>query len=158
VQIRRATSKKELALAFAVRTRVFVKEQGVPEAIELDRDDQRAIHFVARCFDKVVGTARLVIRHGSAKIGRMAVLKSFRRKGVGTKLLKRAVSTARTRGAKRIYLHAQVRVVGFYQRMNFRCVGPVFDEAGIPHRKMIFGVDKKATATPYPKRSRRIPK
>jgi len=74
-----------------------------------------------------------------AKIGRMAVLKSHRRKGVGTKLLKRAVATARRLGAQEIYLHAQVPVIGFYETMGFRCVGRVFDEAGIPHRKMILG-------------------
>jgi predicted GNAT family N-acyltransferase len=80
----------------------------------------------------------VVMGRGSAKIGRMAVLKSYRRKGVGTRLLKRAVQTARQAGAKKIYLHAQVAVINFYENLNFRPVGPVFDEAGIPHRKMVF--------------------
>jgi predicted GNAT family N-acyltransferase len=70
----------------------------------------------------------------------MAVLKSYRRKGVGRKLLKRAIATARSRGAKRVYLHAQVPVIGFYETAGFRCNGAVFDEAGIPHRKMILQV------------------
>jgi predicted GNAT family N-acyltransferase len=68
----------------------------------------------------------------------MAVLKSFRRKGAGARLLARAVATARRRGAQRIYLHAQVSVIGFYERMGFVCAGPVFSEAGIPHRKMVW--------------------
>ena len=76
--------------------------------------------------------------HGkSAKIGRMAVLKSYRQKSVGTVLLKRAVAAAKRRNARRIYLNAQVPVIGFYERQGFRCIGPVFDEAGIAHRKMI---------------------
>jgi predicted GNAT family N-acyltransferase len=74
---------------------------------------------------------------GSAKIGRMAVLKSSRRKGAGTKLLKRAIAVAKNLHAQKIYLHAQVAVIEFYERMGFRCIGAVFDEAGIPHRKMI---------------------
>jgi predicted N-acetyltransferase YhbS len=67
----------------------------------------------------------------------MAVLKGYRRKGIGTILLKRAVRMARQAGARKIYLHAQVPVIRFYEQLGFRCVGPVFEEAGIPHRKMI---------------------
>jgi predicted GNAT family N-acyltransferase len=123
--------------AFSIRLRVFVKEQGVPENIELDSDDRKAIHFLAYEGAKPVGTARVVMHQGSAKIGRMAVLKSYRRKGVGAELLKRAVRLARRRKAKRIFLNAQVPVIEFYKRMGFRCVGRVFDEAGIPHRRMV---------------------
>ena len=138
IHVRIVSSKKALATAFEIRLRVFVKEQGVPEEIELDRDDERATHFLAVHSGKAVGTARVVMRRDSAKIGRMAVLKSYRRKGVGKRLLKRAVEKSRQSGAKKIYLHAQVAVIGFYENLNFRCVGPVFDEAGIPHRKMVF--------------------
>lgn len=127
-----------MAQAFAIRLRVFVREQGVPEDIELDRDDRRAIHFLAVVPARAVGTARLVMRGGRAKIGRMAVLKSQRRRGIGRKLLERAIATAKKFGARKIYLHAQVPVIGFYEKLGFRCVGPVFDEAAIPHRKMIY--------------------
>ncbi|MGH7795966.1 MAG: GNAT family N-acetyltransferase [Candidatus Binatia bacterium] len=108
----------------------------MPPDIELDRDDARAIHFLALASGRAAGTARIVIGRGGAKIGRMAVLKRFRRKGVGTKLLNSAMMTARKLGAKKIYLHAQVPVIGFYELRGFRSVGAVFDEAGIPHRKM----------------------
>jgi predicted GNAT family N-acyltransferase len=138
IHVKTVASKIALATAFAIRVRVFVKEQGVPAEIELDRDDARATHFLAVHSGKAVGTARVVMRRGSAKIGRMAVLKSHRRRGVGTRLLKRAVQMARQSGATKIYLHAQVAVIGFYENLDFRCVGPVFDEAGIPHRKMVF--------------------
>ena len=137
VRVRQISSKKGLARAFAIRVRVFVREQGVPREIESDRDDARAMHFLALVDGQAVGTARLVMHRRAAKIGRMAVLKSHRGKGVGTKLLKRAVETAKRKRAGKIYLHAQVAVVGFYERAGFRVVGPVFDEAGILHRKMI---------------------
>jgi predicted GNAT family N-acyltransferase len=129
-----------LKKAFALRNRVFVREQGVPEAMESDGDDQRALHFLAFVGRRAVGTARIVLRGGSAKIGRMAVLKSQRKKGIGTKLLKRAIATAHRQGARRIYLHAQVAVIDFYGAAGFRCAGPIFQEAGIAHRKMIFTV------------------
>ena len=136
-QVKRVSSENELAKAFSIRLRVFVREQRVPEEIELDDDDERAIHFLALVAGKAVGTARLVMRRGNAKIGRMAVLKSYRRVGIGKKLLKRCIEAANRHGAQNIYLHAQVPVVGFYEAMGFRCVGPVFKEAGIAHRKMI---------------------
>jgi predicted GNAT family N-acyltransferase len=136
VRVKRVFSKKELEQALGIRRRVFVREQGVPEEIEMDRDDRRAFHFIAFNDKVAVGTARVVIRQGSAKIGRMAVLKHYRRRGVGTELLKRAIVTAKRRGAQKIYLHAQVSVIAFYTAMGFRCSGPIFNEAGIPHRKM----------------------
>jgi predicted GNAT family N-acyltransferase len=142
LQITKISSEPDLQKAFDIRMRVFVKEQRVPRDIELDNDDDRAVHFLATIAGKTIGTARIVMRRGSAKIGRMAVLKSHRRKGVGKKLLKHAVVCAKKLGARKIYLHAQVAVIGFYQRAGFRCVGPVFDEGGIPHRKMILGAEK----------------
>jgi len=153
IKIKRVSSDREMAQAFAIRLRVFVREQGVPEDIELDRDDRRAIHFLAFISTRAVGTARLVRRGHGAKIGRMAVLKSYRGKGVGRKLLKGADSAAKKLGAKKIYLHAQVPVIGFYEKLGFRCVGPVFEEAAIPHRKMVYAkkgmerisVNKKAS-------------
>lgn len=138
VVVKRISSDAQLARAYAIRIRVFVKEQGVPRAIELDDDDRRALHFLATVGDRAVGTARVVWHDGAAKIGRMAVLKRYRRRGVGAKLLSRALAAARRAKARRIYLHAQVAVSAFYERMNFRAVGPVFDEAGIRHRKMIW--------------------
>jgi ElaA protein len=136
VKVTRATSRDELRKALAIRMRVFVREQGVPAEIELDRDDGKAIHFLAHFSGNAVGTARVVLSRGSAKIGRMAVLKSYRGIGVGLKLLKRAIATANRKRARRFYLHAQIAVIGFYETAGFRAVGPVFDEAEIPHRKM----------------------
>jgi predicted GNAT family N-acyltransferase len=147
VKIKRVFSQRELVQVLTIRIRVFVQEQRVPAEIELDTDDERAIHFLAIKSGKAVGTARVVMHDGDAKIGRMAVLKSFRRKGVGAALLKRAILAAKRLHARRIYLHAQVAVTGFYERLGFRAVGSVFDEAGIAHRKMILGGDLTTRVT-----------
>ena len=137
VTVRKVSSERDLQQAFHIRMRVFVREQGVPAEIELDNDDKRAIHFLASIETRAVGTARIVMRRGNAKIGRMAVLKSHRQKKIGKKLLTRAITTAKNEGAQKVYLHAQIMVIGFYESAGFRCVGPVFDEAGIAHRKMV---------------------
>ena len=137
VAVKRIFSGKELEKAYAIRARVFVREQGVPQEIELDRDDKRATHFLALAAGKAVGTARIVMHRGHAKIGRMAVLRMYRGRGIGTKLLKRAIAAAKKQDARKIYLHAQLKVIGFYEANAFRVVGSVFKEAGIPHRKMV---------------------
>ena len=137
LQVKQIFSDQAKRRAFAIRIRVFVREQGVPAEIELDDDDQHAIHFLATSGGRALGTARLVMHGNNAKIGRMAVLKKHRLKGIGAALLKRSIVAAKRRGAGKIFLHAQVPVIGFYEKMGFRCVGRVFDEAGIAHRKMI---------------------
>ncbi len=70
------------------------------------------------------------------KIGRMAVLPECRGRGIGREVLDYLVAAARERGARLAYLHAQVPVEGFYLKYGFRPVGEVFEEAGIPHRRM----------------------
>jgi len=137
LQVKQISSDEAKARAFGIRMRVFVSEQGVPRDIELDDDDQHAIHFLATSSGRAVGTARLVMRGKKAKVGRMAVLKEYRRKGIGAALLKRVIAAAKRRGARIIFLHAQITVIEFYEKMGFRCVGPVFDEAGIAHRQMV---------------------
>lgn len=137
VTVKKVSSVKEFEQALRIRIRVFVREQGVPAEIELDEDDKRAFHLLASIGKRPAGTARIVVHGRKAKIGRMAVLKTYRRKKVGKKLLTRAIMTAKKQGARQIYLHAQVAVIAFYQSAGFRCVGRVFDEAGIAHRKMV---------------------
>jgi len=138
VHVKKVKSKTDLKKAFAVRLRVFVREQRVPREIELDCDDETAMHLLAFVNGKSVGTARLVVKGRAAKIGRMAVLKSRRGWGIGGELLKRALKLAKMRGVNQIYLHAQVSVIGFYEKFGFRPRGRVFMEAGIPHRTMVF--------------------
>jgi predicted GNAT family N-acyltransferase len=143
IRVKQVSSKQELKHAFSIRMRVFVKEQGVPEEIELDLDDERAFHFLAFKRDKPIATARVVMRARNAKIGRMAVMKQNRRRGVGKKLLRQAIRFANRKGAEKIFLHAQVAVIGFYAKAGFHCTGPVFSEAGIPHRKMVLPTQRQ---------------
>jgi predicted GNAT family N-acyltransferase len=114
----------------AIRREVFVDEQGVPEALEWDAQDQTAIHFLA-CLQngRPVATARLQL---DGKVGRMAVLKPWRRRGVGSAMLEHVIREAAQRNI-RLYLHAQQSAIGFYRRFGFDVVGEPFDEAGIAH-------------------------
>ncbi|HTW86637.1 MAG TPA: GNAT family N-acetyltransferase [Candidatus Binataceae bacterium] len=121
---------------YGIRRRVFIEEQSVPEAIELDEDDTRAFHVAALAGEHCVGCARMLPNRDHVKIGRMAVEREWRRRGVGRCMLDFMLQRARALGYRRAALHAQLHAEGFYLKAGFTPVGGVFHEAGIPHRRM----------------------
>jgi len=123
-----------LPLARPVREQVFVEEQKVPRELELDEWDERCEHAVA-CDSRgeAIGTARL---QPDGRIGRMAVLGEWRRRGVGSALLEALLERARKRSMRRITLHAQTHAAAFYRRFGFNERGEEFFEAEIPHVEM----------------------
>jgi predicted GNAT family N-acyltransferase len=116
-----------------VRLQVFVNEQGIDPALELDAMDAECVHCVAWIGGAVAGTGRLL---PDGHIGRMAVLEAFRRSGVGGLILERLVSEARSRGHQRVELSAQAYVEAFYRRHGFSREGAIYQEAGIDHVRM----------------------
>lgn len=116
-----------------VRREVFVIEQRVPEAEEWDDDDQVCVHVLALRNREPVGTGRI---SPAGKIGRLAVLSEFRGRGIGDRILLTLIEQARHRGLAEVTLNAQVHAMPFYERHGFKAQGEVFDEAGIPHRRM----------------------
>jgi predicted GNAT family N-acyltransferase len=136
VRARVVTSADERQQAFTIRRRVFQDEQGVSAGEEFDADDDTATHLLAVAGDMPVGTGRIVFHPDHAKIGRMAVLKEWRRRGVGRALMDVLTGIAAERAVPRLVLHAQVHAIPFYEAMGFRVVSAEFEEAGIPHRRM----------------------
>lgn len=116
-----------------VRFQVFVHEQGIDPALELDSVDDVCLHCVAWSEGVAVGTGRLL---PDGHIGRMAVLAAFRRSGVGGQILECLVQEARARGHPQVELSAQAYVEPFYRRHGFTREGPVYLEAGIDHVRM----------------------
>lgn len=125
------SDRKRLSL---VRRKVFIEEQGVPEELEWDADDAGAIHLLAvDAADTPIGCARLL---ADGHIGRMAVLRAWRGKGVGRALLQHALETARAAGQTTVRLSAQTHAVAFYASHGFIAEGDEYLEAGIPHLAM----------------------
>lgn len=115
----------------ALRTKVFVEEQGVPPELEWDGLDEHAYHVMAYSpAREPIGTGRLL---QTGQIGRIAVLKEWRGKGVGKALLAMLLVIANKMGYDEVKLHAQTRVLDFYLRWGFVPQGEQFMEAGIPH-------------------------
>jgi predicted GNAT family N-acyltransferase len=118
----------------AVRHAVFVEEQGIPESLEWDGRDADCRHVLALAGDaEVIATGRLM---GDGRIGRMAVLRTWRGCGVGRALLERLLLQALQGGLRRVYVHAQLEVAGFYSRAGFRLAGQPFVTADIVHVEM----------------------
>jgi len=128
----------QLKEALAIRMRVFVEEQGVDPALEIDDDDAVAWHVVARIDGEPAGTARLVMLDQlRAKIGRVAVLPEYRGHGIATQLVKLLMEYARREGRTQAILDSQLPVMPLYEKLGFTAVGEVFLDADILHRRMI---------------------
>lgn len=121
-------------IASAIRTRVFVEEQGVPAELEWDAADAECWHAIARNAQGApVGTGRLL---PDGHIGRMAVLADARGTGVGMIILQALIAQARALGYDEVVLNAQTHAAPFYQRAGFVREGDLFMEAGIEHVTM----------------------
>lgn len=132
------TETRDIALCRALRRTVFIEEQGVSEADDLDDLDEVAVHLLARDEDgQALGSARLLVLGETGKIGRVCVLSMARGRGLGAALIRTAVATFQHMpGVVRVKLGAQTHALGFYEALGFHAVGSDYDDAGIPHRDM----------------------
>ena len=126
--------EKAQPTAGPIRFAIFVGEQNVPEGIDLDDKDKDCVHAIAYNVDnKAVGTGRLL---PGGHIGRMAVVKEWRRMGVGAVLLDALSEEARKQGHAEVVVAAQLQAAEFYRAHGYVAEGKVFEEAGILHQHM----------------------
>ena len=131
----------DIATCRALRRTVFIEEQGVSEADEIDDLDGQAIHLLARLDGVPVGSARLLPMGVVGKVGRVCVLAPARGTGLGAALMRAAVAHYRTLpGIETVKLGAQTHALGFYELLGFTAVGPEYMDAGIPHRDMVLAL------------------
>lgn len=134
-QILEARLPGDLPAIHLVRRTVFVVEQGIPEHLEWDGRDEACRHVLAcDALRQPIGTGRL---DPLGRIGRMAVLPSWRSRGVGMDLLITLLALARAQDFPEVVVHAQCSVAGFYRKAGFLERGRPFSEAGIEHRLMV---------------------
>ena len=118
-----------------VREQVFVLEQKITLCAELDQQDLYSTHISLSEDGRIVAYARCYAEEGCAHIGR--VLTTERGKGYGLEIMKAAIDVCREQlGCRHIVLHAQVQVIGFYEKLGFRVTSDLFDECGILHKTM----------------------
>lgn len=135
-------NSSQLHQAYSIRKKVFVEEQQVPREEEIDEFENICHHYLA--YDeqgKAIGTARWRKTDNGFKLERFAILKEYRKKGVGSELLKKILKDVlqnRTTPNEQIYLHAQIEAMPLYKKFKFKEEGNKFDECGIMHYKMKF--------------------
>jgi predicted GNAT family N-acyltransferase len=135
IRIREASWPADRVDLEAVRCEVFVKEQNVPRSLEFDGLDATALHWLALTpEEEPVGTLRLL---PNGQIGRMAVLPAYRGRGIGSRLLHHAIAAAEAHGWGEVWLNAQYARRGFYAPHGFIVISDVFQDAGIPHQRML---------------------
>jgi len=118
----------------SVRRAVFIEEQNVPERIEIDGRDPNCFHvLVSDIKGRPIGTARM---DHKGKIGRMAVLQNYRRRGIGRKMIQALMDYGRKNSITDFHVSSQVTAVGFYKKMDFEPFGKEFIEAAIMHINM----------------------
>ncbi|MGF1459070.1 MAG: GNAT family N-acetyltransferase [Leptolyngbyaceae cyanobacterium] len=121
------------SLIHAIRFTVFVQEQNIPLELEIDNYDPVSHHVLAFYGNVPVGTGRLA---PSGKIGRVAVVRPWRRKGVGLQLMRRLFEVAKQNYHDEVVLSAQRHAIKFYEKLGFQSEGDEFLEVGIAHVTM----------------------
>lgn len=122
----------------SIRIEVFQIEQKVAEELEFDGLDETAIHLLAYLENRPVGTARIrKIDNETAKIERLSVLPKVRNKGIGKQLMVKAIEIITAQNYKNIVIHAQEYIKNLYLKLGFKQIGNTFEEANIPHVKMV---------------------
>jgi len=116
-----------------IRRKVFIEEQQVPEELEWDDDDKTCVHVLVTDDNTPIATGRIKM---DGHIGRMAVLKEYRNKGVGSEVLQALIKFSKTLKMKSVYLHAQTSAIPFYEKHGFKISSEEFMDAGIPHKTM----------------------
>ena len=139
MQARDADFTADFASIRHVRETVFIDEQRVPRDLEFDERDPLCLHVLVFDGDTPIGTGRLDLDYGG-KVGRVAVVATHRRAGVGTAVMERLHAIARERKQPRLWCHAQLTAVPFYERLGYARSGPLFVEAGIDHVRMEYAL------------------
>lgn len=121
-----------------VRDAVFVNEQGISPREVYDALDFEAVHLVYFDGNEPIAAGRIVQPGDTVyKIGRLAVLKQYRKQGLGKRLVEDMINYAEGKGGEKIEVGAQLRAVGFYKKLGFEAIGEEYEEIGVPHIRMI---------------------
>lgn len=123
-----------------VRYEVFACEQKIYQENDLDDIDKKVYHLFLEDSEKIVAYARLIpskITYKESSIGRVLVLKEYRRKGIAFEMMKKGVDFLKNElNEDIIVISAQLYVQKLYESLGFKVISDVYDEVNIPHIKM----------------------
>lgn len=138
MKITLAYKQKDYFEVMRIRMEVFMYEQNIEPNIELDNLDDTAVHFlIYNESNKGIACCRLVYVDNHYKIGRLAVLKKYRRQGLATMLIHAVEEYAINQKIDELYLNAQLSALEVYKKSGYQPYGEVFVEADIDHIAMV---------------------
>jgi predicted GNAT family N-acyltransferase len=125
------TSRKELSVTVArtmedvmkvmtIRSAIYIGEQSCPYEEEFDGNDFSATHLIGYIGNEPAACLRVRYFADFAKIERLAVRKEFRNTRLAFQLVRAGIELCRVKGYRRLYGHAQKRLVNFWARFGFR--------------------------------------
>jgi predicted GNAT family N-acyltransferase len=112
--VRIARNFNDLMTITAIRSAVYLAEQDCPIEEEFDGNDFVAAHFIGYVGDEPVGCLRVRFFGDFAKVERLAVRHQYRRSVIAFKLVKASIEYIKRKGFRKIYGHAQDRLVDFW--------------------------------------------
>lgn len=146
MESQRIKTEDDLSVAFKIRIKVFVEEQGVPledELDEFDTLDGQCEHILVYYNEQPVGTGRIRVVNGLGKLERICILKQYRNFGLGKVIIKALEEIAEEMGVSQVKLHGQTHAEGFYQKLGYLTSSNIFMEDGIPHILMVKDITPK---------------
>eukprot|EP01017_Pseudomicrothorax_dubius_P005264 TRINITY_DN11288_c0_g2_i3.p1 TRINITY_DN11288_c0_g2~~TRINITY_DN11288_c0_g2_i3.p1 ORF type:complete len:152 (+),score=25.02 TRINITY_DN11288_c0_g2_i3:125-580(+) len=114
-----------------IRKIAFMDEHKVPAKLEFDEHDDLAVHFLLFQDDIPVGCARLTRRGDDWYMGRLAIIRSQRGRGLGTLITRKVIEYCKKIGIALIVLYSQVHLKDLYKKIGFVEFGEEFEEAGL---------------------------
>ena len=143
MKVVKAINQNHFADAFRIRAHVFVGEQKVSPLIEIDHYDNEMPIFNIYKDEIPVGTGRIILGEKIAKIGRVAVLKEYRKLGAGSQLILGMIDYLREQTEiKEVKIVSQLKAVSFFEKLGFVSQGETFVEANIEHVAMTYQLRK----------------
>lgn len=145
VSIRSLTFDEGITTCLDIRRFVFIEEQGIPEAEEIDGKDSECRHYLLDLGRASIATARVRIADGYAKIERVAVLSPYQGQGFGRQLIAYIVEDIPNWStAESVKLGSQINAIPFYEKLGFKLCSDEYLDAGILHRDMVRVLDKSS--------------
>lgn len=136
LSIKLVENESEMKEVLRIRKTVFVEEQNIPKDRERDGLDEKATHFLVKFRNRPIGAARARFLGNTGKLERISLLRSYRRRGYGKRMVDYLVKYCEEKGVSEIVLYSQLYLKEFYERCGFKSRGKIFFEAGAKHIEM----------------------
>lgn len=145
IEIVHVTQEDQLKQCLNIRRKVFIEEQGVEEALEIDELDTlsaNAFHVLILYRGQPAATGRLrAYKEDAAKLQRIAVMHEYRGLGLGKQTVAALERKAKQSGFKQAILDSQCHAEPFYAGMGYKTISDKpFLDAGIEHVRMTKGL------------------